>query len=77
MSATPSTSSPSTLEGSIDRLTQDQGDNEDPSWSPDGRYMVFASDREGGKRLWLMTADGQYQRPITRGSGYSSPVWSR
>ena len=69
------------LKGQLERLTQDQGNNEDPSWSPDGRYIVFASDREVGsrrKRIWLMTADGQYQRLITeRGSGYESPAWQR
>lgn len=65
------------LNGTIERLTQDQGNNEDPSFSPDGRYIVFTSDREGGKRIWLMSSDGQYQRPITKGRGYSSPVWSR
>ncbi len=69
------------LNGQIERLTQDQGNNEEPSWSPDGRYLVFASDRQVGnrrKRIWLMTADGQYQRLITeRGSGYESPSWQR
>lgn len=65
------------LDGNIERLTQDQGNNEDPSFSPDGRYLVFTSDRNGGDRLWLMTADGGYQRVITEGSGYSSPAWAR
>lgn len=65
------------LNGTIERLTQDQGNNEDPSFSPDGRYLVFTSDRGGGKKIWLMTADGQYQRAITKGSGYSSPTWSK
>lgn len=65
--------------GSIERLTQDQGNNEDPSWSPDGRYLVFSSTREGGgSRLYVMTYDGQFQTLITPdGSGYESPAWHR
>jgi len=64
------------LEGTIERLTQDQGNNSDPKFSPDGRYLVFVSDRGGkGKRVWMMTADGEVQNPITEGSGYQSPSW--
>ncbi len=64
------------LKGNIERLTQDQGNNSDPSFSPDGRYLVFVSDRGGkGKRLWVMTANGLVQNPLTDGSGYQSPAW--
>lgn len=67
------------LEGDLTRLTQDQGNNEEPSFSPDGRYIIFTSDRGGaGKRLWLMTSDGQIQNAITPDStGYSAPNWKR
>lgn len=66
------------LEGNIERLTQNQGNNEDPSFSPDGRYIVYTSTRGGkGRRIWLMTSDGQHQRVLTKkGSEYSAPVWS-
>lgn len=64
------------LEGNIERLTQDQGNNSDPEFSPDGRYLAFISDRGGkGKRVWIMTADGEVQNAITKGSGYQSPAW--
>lgn len=65
------------LEGNIRRLTQDQGNNEHPSYSPDGRYLVFVSDRGGkGDRVWMMTADGEIQHPVSRESGgYASPMW--
>lgn len=59
------------------RITQDAGDNEDPSWSPDGRYLVFSSSRGGKKRIWLSTANGRHQVPVTEDGGYSQPVWSR
>ena len=65
------------LEGDLTRLTQDQGNNETPSFGPNGRYIVFSSDRGGqGNRLWLMTADGEVQEPITPdGSGFTDPDW--
>ncbi|MFH1351071.1 MAG: Tol-Pal system beta propeller repeat protein TolB [Pseudomonadota bacterium] len=58
-------------------LTQDQGNNEDPCWSPDGRYIVFTSSREGGYHLYLMNANGQNQRRLFNKSGnQSSPSWA-
>lgn len=64
------------LQGNIERLTQDQGNNSDPSFSPDGRYLVFVSDRGGkGKRLWVMTANGLVQNPLSAGSKCQSPAW--
>lgn len=67
------------LQGNIERLTQDQGNNEEPTFSPDGRYIIFTSDRGGrGKRLWLMTADGEIQKLLTGdGSGFTEPSWVR
>ena len=29
-----------------------------PAWSPDGTRIAFASDRDGGLRIWTMNADG-------------------
>ncbi len=66
------------MDGNIERLTQDQGDNFEPVFSPDGRYILFVSDREDGRQLWLMTADGQMQTRLTQsGSGYEEPAWRR
>ncbi len=54
----------------IERLTLNQGDNEKPSWSPDGRFILFQSDRtskgtrNGPKKLYVMTKDGSYQKPL-------------
>jgi TolB protein len=58
------------------RITQDMGDNEDPCWSPDGRYLVFSSTRRGRSEIWISTADGRHQVPITTGStGWQQPTW--
>jgi dipeptidyl aminopeptidase/acylaminoacyl peptidase len=34
-------------------LTDRQGNNWGPSWSPDGKYLAFYSDRNGKTQLWL------------------------
>jgi len=67
------------LSGTMVRITQDQGVNEDPCWSPDGRYIAFVSRRVGhGKKIWLASSDGRWQFPITkRGGSYSTPRWGR
>jgi TolB protein len=61
------------------QLTEDQGNNEDPCWSPDGRYIMFSSSREGGAyHLYMMTANGQNQRRISFFQGQqTSPSWSK
>jgi len=64
---------------SMQRLTglnEDQGYNEEPCWSPDGRYIVFSSNREGSYHLYMMNVNGHNQRKIKnlRGS-QTSPSW--
>jgi TolB protein len=61
------------------QLTEDQGNNEDACWSPDGRYIMFSSSREGGAyHLYMMTANGQNQRRISFFQGQqTSPSWSK
>jgi len=64
------------LQGTITRLTQDQGNNKDPAWSPDGRYVVFVSDRAGRWKVFIATEDGRYQFPITEdAAAYATPDW--
>lgn len=58
-------------------LTNGRGNNEDPCWSPNGRYIGFSSDRDGGYHIYMMTANGQNQRRITVLKGeQTSPSWS-
>jgi TolB protein len=61
----------------IKRLTQDQGNNEEPSYSPDGRLVVFTSNRQGEKKVYVMGADGSKQRMVYGSGGEcETPAWS-
>lgn len=48
-----------------------------PSYSPDGRFIVFNSDRGGSQQLYVMDANGGNIQRISYGQGnYATPVWS-
>jgi TolB protein len=59
------------------QLTGDQRNNEEPCWSPDGRYVAFQSNRDGGYHIYIMNENGQNHRRITTGGQQQfSPSWS-
>ncbi len=49
-----------------------------PRFSPDGRTILYISDRSGSDNLWVANADGSGQRQLTREprAVMLSPVWS-
>ncbi|HKV28676.1 MAG TPA: hypothetical protein VJN90_10435 [Candidatus Acidoferrales bacterium] len=57
-------------------LTRDSGQNERPSWAPDGRHIVFESTRTGSLQIWSMLADGSESRVLTSSGRNESPNWS-
>jgi Tol biopolymer transport system component/DNA-binding winged helix-turn-helix (wHTH) protein len=48
-----------------------------PSWSPDGRSVVFVSDANGQPDLWIQKIDESRANPLTNSPGAeSTPDWS-
>jgi TolB protein len=60
----------------IVQLTHDGGRNDFPSWSPDGRHIVFQSNRSGSEQIWSVLADGTHLQQLTRSGRNSQPNWS-
>lgn len=60
-------------------LTITPGSDFDPAWSPDGRRIAFASERDGQKEIYALTvASGTVVRLTTSTSGVDNmqPSWS-
>ncbi|MDZ7632874.1 MAG: amidohydrolase family protein [Gemmatimonadaceae bacterium] len=53
--------------GPATRITSGSGFDGQPRFSPDGRSIVFVSDRSGSENLYLVNPDGSRLRPLTRG----------
>lgn len=59
-------------------LTQNLARDEHPTWSPDGRSIAFASDRDGNWEIYVMDADGSNQRNLTQHpADDTTPAWSQ
>ena len=58
------------------QLTHDGGRNDFPSWSPDGRHIVFQSSRSGKEEIWMMLADGTKLHQLTFTGRNTQPNWS-
>ncbi len=59
--------------GKATRLTDGTAVESSPIWSPDGKTIAFASDRNGGMDIYVMNADGSAQKRLTFNSATQVP----
>ena len=57
-------------------VTATNGRNEGPRLSPDGRRLVFMSDRSGYLDIWVSNRDGSSAVQLTNLHGSGTPRWS-
>jgi Tol biopolymer transport system component/DNA-binding winged helix-turn-helix (wHTH) protein len=61
----------------LTRITFDDGLQSEPTWSPDGRYIAYSSDRGGKFDIWVQQVSGGDPIQITKGPGHHwQPDWS-
>ncbi|HXG94625.1 MAG TPA: S9 family peptidase [Blastocatellia bacterium] len=59
------------------QLTQGDKSESSPVWSPDGKSILFISEKDGSANLFVMPASGGAARQITKiSTGVSDPLWS-
>ena len=59
----------------VTQITNHSSDSWRPIWSPDGRRILFLSNRDGGNNIYVMNADGSEVVQLTS-SGGARPAWS-
>jgi Tol biopolymer transport system component/predicted Ser/Thr protein kinase len=64
--------------GRVTRFTFDPTREDDPVWSPDGKSIVFSSDRSGRMDLYIKSADGSgEERLLFKSDQFKTPTsWS-
>jgi Tol biopolymer transport system component len=61
----------------LTRITFDEGLQAEATWSPDGRYIAYSSDRSGKFDIWVQQVSGGDPIQITKGPGHHwQPDWS-
>ena len=67
----------STDGGELRRLTASPKHDRHPSWSPDGKWLAFESNRDGDFQVYVIPTDGGEARQLTTiSTGATQPVWS-
>jgi Tol biopolymer transport system component len=64
--------------GEATRITSGQAYDMQPAFSPDGKRIVFISDRNGSENVWIANSDGTKPRALTttERDSYMSPIWT-
>ena len=61
----------------VTRLTSDPAHDVQPTFSPDGRFIAYVSDRRGNWDIYVMAADGQKPFQVTDSLSHEiHPSWS-
>jgi Tol biopolymer transport system component len=61
----------------LTRITNNSDADEFPDWSPDGKTIAFATDRDGGITIYKMNADGSSPTRLTTATTADAmPSWS-
>jgi TolB protein len=61
----------------VDRLTDDDGIDVSPSWSPDGRRIAYCSSRGGSPQIYVLDLGSRQSRRVSmQGSYNTQPSWS-
>jgi Tol biopolymer transport system component/imidazolonepropionase-like amidohydrolase len=64
--------------GEAKRIIGGMSFDSQPKFSPDGKKIVFLSDRSGAENVWICNPDGTDPKAITKGRGtmFVSPSWT-
>ncbi len=68
---------PSPVQRALTRITFDDGLQYEATWSPDGSFIAYSSDRVGKFDIWVQQVSGGDPVQITKGPGQNwQPDWS-
>ena len=64
--------------GKADTLTSGMAFDSQPRFSPDGKTVIFKSDRSGGENVWTIEIESGETKQLTKGNGshYESPEFA-
>jgi TolB protein len=63
--------------GTTKLITNGEGSNESPAFSPTGRHIAFASTRLGNQQIFVVGRDGNGLHQVTKEGNNFTPNWSR
>jgi signal transduction histidine kinase/WD40 repeat protein len=65
------------ITGQSANMTEHPGDDQQPSWSPQGRYFAFSSGRDGNFNIYIKDIQTRNLTQLTNSRGFDEwPIWS-